>query len=248
MWGGEWRIQWLEEVDSTNTHARDQARRGVDEGLVVVADHQTAGRGRLDRRWESPPGANLLASVLLRPGCGAEDVHLCAGAVALAGADACREVAGVEPVLKWPNDLLVDGRKLAGILAEAEFSGGTLVAVIVGIGINVAWPGPEEAGGACLDDVGTAAQPVDRQVLLQRLLGALTGRRALLDDASGRGTLADEIRRRCATLGQAVRVVLPGGEFTGLAAAIDDEGRLVVETASGPRRVTAGDVVHLRPG
>ena len=248
MWGGEWRVQWLDEVDSTNTRARDQARRGAEEGLVVVADHQTAGRGRLDRRWESPPGTNLLASVLLRPGCDATDVHLCTGAVALAAADACREVAGVAPVLKWPNDLLVDGRKLAGVLAEGEFSGETLVAVIVGIGVNVAWPGPEEAGGVCLDDVGTAAQPVDRQVLLERLLGALAGRRPLLDDASGRGTLADEIRRRCATLGQAVRVVLPGEEFTGLASGIDDEGRLVVETVSGPRLVTAGDVVHLRPG
>jgi len=248
MWGGEWQIRWLDEVDSTNTFVRDQARQGAAEGLVVVADHQTAGRGRLDRKWESPPGANLLASILLRPECDAADVHLCTGAVALAAADACREVAGVEPVLKWPNDLLVGGRKLAGVLAEAEFSGATLVAVVVGIGINVAWPGPEEAGGTCLDDVGATAQPLDRRVLLERLLGALTGRRALLDDASGRGALADEVRRRCATLGQAVRVLLPGEQLTGLAAAIDDEGRLVVETASGPRRVIAGDVVHLRPG
>ena len=80
-------------------------------------------------------------------------MHLCAGAVALAGADACREVAGVEPVLKWPNDLLVGGAKLAGVLAEAEFEGSDLSAVIVGIGINVAWPGPAEVGGTCLDDV-----------------------------------------------------------------------------------------------
>jgi len=175
-------------------------------------------------------------------------VHLCTEAVALAAADACRDVTGVEPVLKWPNDLLVGGRKLAGVLAEAEFTGGALVAVIVGIGINVAWPGPDEAAGTCLDDVGATAQPVDRRALLERMLGALGARRALLDDASGRRVLADEARRRCATLGQVIRVVLPGEELTGLAAAIDDEGRLVVETASGPRRVSAGDVVHLRPG
>ena len=147
MWGGVWDIHWLDEVDSTNTYVRDRARRGAPAGLVVVADHQTAGRGRLDRRWESPPGANLLASVLLRPDCAAEDVHLCAGAVALAGADACREVAGVEPVLKWPNDLLVGGAKLAGVLAEAEFEGTDLRAVVVGIGLNVAWPGPPEVLG-----------------------------------------------------------------------------------------------------
>ncbi len=248
MWGGQWQIRWLDEVDSTNSRVRDAARQGAGEGLVIVADHQTAGRGRLDRRWESPPGANLLASVLLRPGCDAADLHLCTGAVALAASDACREVAGVEPVLKWPNDLLVDGHKLAGVLAEAEFSGGALVGVVVGIGINVAWPGPDEAGGTCLDDLGGSAQPVDRRVLLERLLGALSVRRPQLDDASGRRALADEVRRRCATLGQPVRVHLAGEELTGLAAAIDDAGQLVVETAAGPRLVTAGDVVHLRPG
>jgi BirA family transcriptional regulator, biotin operon repressor / biotin---[acetyl-CoA-carboxylase] ligase len=247
MWGGTWDIHRLEEVDSTNTYVRDQARRGAPAGLVAVADHQTAGRGRLDRRWESPPGANLLASVLLRPGCRAEDVHLCAGAVALAGADACREVVGVEPVLKWPNDLLLDGAKLAGVLAEAEFAGPDLSAVVVGIGINVAWPGPAEAGGTCLDDAGGMAQPVDRQVLLDHLLAALEPRCELLEEAVGRRDLADEVRRRCATVGQRVRVTLAGEELIGRADAIDDAGRLVVETASGPRAVSAGDVVHLRP-
>jgi BirA family biotin operon repressor/biotin-[acetyl-CoA-carboxylase] ligase len=247
MWGGEWDIHRLDEVDSTNTYVRHRARQGAPEGLVAVADHQTAGRGRLDRRWESPPGSNLLASVLLRPGCDGGDVHLCAGAVALAGADACRQIAGVEPVLKWPNDLLLDGAKLAGILAEAEFDGPSLTAVVVGIGINVAWPGPDGAGGTCLDAVGGSAQPVDRSVLLDHLLGALAPRRVLLDQPPGRRLLAQEVRARCATLGQEVRVILAGEELTGRATAIDEAGRLVVEAAFGPRAVSAGDVLHLRP-
>jgi len=242
-----WDLHWLPEVDSTNTFVRDRARQGAAAGLVAVADHQTAGRGRLDRRWESPAGANLLVSVLLRPHCSAADVHLCAGAVALAAADACREVAGVAPVLKWPNDLLFDGAKLAGVLAEAEFAGSSLTAVIVGIGLNVAWPGPPEAGGTCLDDAGGQAQPVDRQVLLDSLLRALEPRCALLDDAAGRRALADEVRSLCGTVGQLVRVTLAGEELTGRASAIDDSGRLVVDTASGPRSVSAGDVVHVRP-
>lgn len=246
MWAGEWDIHWLDEVGSTNTYVRDRARQGAPEGLVAVADHQTAGRGRLDRRWESPPGANLLASVLLRPASSGGDVHLCAGAVALAGADVCRVVAGVEPVLKWPNDLLLDGAKLAGVLAEAEFAGPSLTAVVVGIGINVAWPGPAGAGGTCLDDVGRSAQPVDRRVLLDHLLGALGPRLALLGEADGQAILADEVRRRCATLGQEVRVILAGEELTGRATAIDDAGHLVVETVAGPRTVSAGDLVHLR--
>ena len=247
MWGGAWEIHRLDEVGSTNTYVRDLARRGAPAGLVAVADHQTAGRGRLDRRWESPPGANLLVSVLLRPGIGAADVHLCAGAVALAGADASREVADVEPVLKWPNDLLLNGAKLAGILAEAEFSGAALTAVVVGIGINVAWPGPAGAGGTCLDDTDGAAQPVDRRVLLDRLLVALEPRCAQLEEAAGRRALADEVRARCGTLGQKVRVTLAEEVLVGRADAIDDAGQLVVQTPSGARSISAGDVVHLRP-
>ena len=247
MWSGEWEIRWLEQVDSTNSYVRDQARRGVPEGLVVAADHQTAGRGRLDRRWESPPGANLLASFLLRPDCDAADAHLCTAAVALAGADACGELAGVEPLLKWPNDLLVGDAKLAGVLAEVEFEGGALAAVVVGIGINVAWPGPADARGTCLDDVRVTAQPVDRRQLLERVVAGLTRRRTLLDAATGRRALADEMRRRCGTLGRTVRVTLAAEEFSGLASGIDDAGQLLVETAGGTRRVQAGDVVHVRP-
>ncbi len=249
MWAGKWDVRWLDEVDSTNTYVRDLARRGAAEGLVVVADHQTAGRGRLDRRWESPPGSNLLASVLLRPACGEAELHLCTAAVALAGADACSETAGVEPVLKWPNDLLAgpDEKKLAGVLAEAEFSGGVLTAVVVGIGINVAWPGPAGVGGTCLDELRATADPVDRRELLERSLAGLATRRPLLDGEDGRRQLADEVRRRCATLGRAVRVVLAGEEFVGRAVAVDDGGHLVVETEAGTRTVSAGDVVHLRP-
>jgi BirA family biotin operon repressor/biotin-[acetyl-CoA-carboxylase] ligase len=247
MWAGAWEIRRFAEIDSTNTYVLDQARQGAAEGLVAVAEHQTAGRGRLDRRWESPPGANLLASVLLRPGCTADDLHLCSGAVALAAADACAGVADVEPVLKWPNDLLVGGSKLAGVLAETDFDGTRVRGVVVGIGLNVAWPGPGEAGGTCLDDAGGRAQPVDKGVLLDLLLEGLARRRPLLDEETGRRALADEVRHRCATLGQRVRVTLPNEELAGAASAIDDAGQLVVETESGRRLVSAGDVVHVRP-
>ena len=246
MSGVEWEIRWFDQVDSTNAYVREQARFGAPEGLVAVADHQTEGRGRLGRRWESPPGANLLASVLLRPNIDPADLHLCTTVVALAAMDACRVVAGVGTLLKWPNDLLVDGAKVAGILAEAEFAGADLAAVVVGIGINVGWPGPPEAGGTSLE--AAAGSPVDRRVLLHALLAALGERRAGFEAAAGRRALADEGRRRCATLGQQVRVTLEAEVITGRAVAVDDSGRLVVETPTGSRRVTAGDVVHLRAG
>src|SRR5580698_1491786 len=117
MWGGQWEVRRFEQVDSTNTYLRAEARLGAPEGVVAVADHQSAGRGRLDRRWEAPAGSSLLMSVLFRPEFDPAELHLCTAAVALAAVAACREVAGVEAVLKWPNDLLVGDLKLAGVLA-----------------------------------------------------------------------------------------------------------------------------------
>ncbi len=247
---GNGQIRWFDEIDSTNTYLREQARQGAPDGLVAVADHQTAGRGRLDRRWESPPGANLLASVLLRPGCDPDDLHLCTGAVALAAADACAEVAGVEPALKWPNDLLVGGAKLAGVLAEAEFAGGALAAVVVGIGLNVAWPGPAGAGGTCLDDLGgdgAAGRPEGPA----RAPAGGAGRPA--PPARRRRRAARTWPTRCA--GAAPPWASRSGSRSP-AERGDRSGRRPSTTPgawwsrrpTGPRRVTAGDVVHLRPG
>jgi len=247
MWSGRWDVRPFAEIDSTNTYVRSEARLGAPEGLVAVAEHQTAGRGRLDRRWESPPGSSLLMSVLFRPVIDPGELHLCTAAVALAAVQACREVAGVDPSVKWPNDLLVGEAKLAGVLAEAEFSAGAVEAVVVGIGLNVAWPGPPGLGGTCLDDLVTTGA-VDRQALLAALLGALAPRRGLLDSPEGRQELADELRGRCATLGRRVRVELAAQTLVGLATGIDEAGHLLLRTAEGPQAVAAGDVVHLRPG
>ncbi|HEX3948163.1 MAG TPA: biotin--[acetyl-CoA-carboxylase] ligase [Acidimicrobiales bacterium] len=254
----------METVGSTNTWLLAQARDGAPAGLAVVADHQTAGRGRLGRRWEAPPGACLLASVLLRPVLDPDRLYLCTAAVALAAADACDRVAGVRPALKWPNDLLFGEAKLAGILAEADpdAPGGPpgSVAVVVGIGCNVDWPGPAEAGGTCLADHGRPAgeaggpggpggarRPVDRFELLEALLERLAPRVEALGSASGRSVLARELREHCGTLGRSVRVELPDRVLTGVAVDVTEAGHLVVDTGEGRETVAAGDVVHLRP-
>jgi BirA family biotin operon repressor/biotin-[acetyl-CoA-carboxylase] ligase len=240
-----WEVRRFEEIDSTNTYLRTEARGGAPDGVVAVAEYQTAGRGRLDRRWESPPGASLLLSILLRPRIDPSELHLCTAAVALAAAEASLTVGGVSPTLKWPNDLLVGESKLAGVLAEAEFDQGRVSAVIVGIGINVAWGGPDGVGGTCLND--QAGRAIDREALMQGLLTALTPRRASLDSLEGRCHLADELRRQCSTVGQQVRVEMASETVTGLAQEIDDAGHLIVQTTNGTRTVSAGDVVHLRP-
>lgn len=242
-------VRHVASVGSTNTLLLGEARHGAPAGVVVVADHQTAGRGRLGRRWEAPPGTCLLVSVLLRPVLDAASLHLCTVVVALATADACERVAGVVPALKWPNDLLVGGRKLAGVLGEADphAPGGPpgSTAVVVGVGCNVDWPGPEGAGGTSL--AAEAGRPVDRTALLDALLEALGPRERALGSEGGRRALAQELRRRCATLGTEVRVDLAEGPVVGTAVDLTDAGRLVVEAGGARRVVAAGDVVHLRP-
>lgn len=244
-------VRRFDTIDSTNRYLVDEARAGAPEGTVAVAAFQTAGRGRLGRRWEAPPGACLLASVLLRPALPPDDLHLCTTLVALAGAEGCARASGVHPGLKWPNDLVVGDRKVAGVLAEAVLaSGGDPAgagpAVVVGIGLNVSWAGPPGAGGTSLE--AEAGRAVDLEEVLEAVLEALAGRRRLLDGADGRAALAAEGRRRCVTLGRRVRVELAGGTVVGTATDLDDHGRLVVDRgrSAAPVTVAAGDVVHLR--
>ncbi|HEX4220593.1 MAG TPA: biotin--[acetyl-CoA-carboxylase] ligase [Acidimicrobiales bacterium] len=260
-------VRWFEELDSTNRYLVNEARHGAGEGLVVVADHQTAGRGRLGRRWEAPPGANLLLSVLLRPSLPLASRHLASAVVALAAADACATLGGIAVDLKWPNDLQVNGRKLAGVLAEADL--GTEDAerpppIVVGIGINVGWPRPpgedgtaQEAfrnGGelAALADSATSllresGRPVDRLRLLDRLLAELEPRVSELDSPQGRNGQAADLQARCSTIGRRVRVDTTEGTMTGTATAVTAEGHLVVDVDhQGPRTVVVGDVIHLR--
>jgi len=237
------------EVDSTNQVAADLLRSGVAEGpvvaaenLVVVAEHQTAGRGRRGRSWEAPPRSSLLVSVVLGPP--PEGVSLATVACALAAADACADVAGFDPGLKWPNDLVVGERKLAGVLGEAIDG-----SVVVGLGLNVSWPAPMPPAleAIAITAEAVAGGPIDRHALLGAYLTRLEARCRSLADARGRTAMMGDYRRRCVTLGRAVRIELPGGRvLAGTAVEVDDDGALQVVTVGGTRRVTAGDVVHVR--
>ncbi len=197
---------------------------------MAVADHQTAGRGRLGRTWEAPAGASLLMSVLLRPDLPIERRHLVTAAVALAGAAAIDEAT---PVLKWPNDLLIGDRKVAGVLAEVDGN-----AVVVGIGINLNWDGDPPAGGVAVNQV--VGHPVDRDEVLAALLRELETRYGRWD------TVAAEYRRRCATIHREVRVEMTDETFTGVATDVNDDGHLLVDVGVCLRTVSAADVVHLR--
>ena len=240
------------EVGSTNDVAAALARQGAPEGLVVVADHQTAGRGRWGRSWEDLPGSSLLVSVVLRPGPGQGPPTLVTAACGLAAADACLDVAGLWPGLKWPNDLVVGDRKLAGILAEVvPVPDGAPPAVVVGLGLNLVRPA--SSGSAFLASNAIAAEevagrPVDRDAVLEAFLVRLEHRCTALADPAGREWLLDEYRERCVTLGREVRVELPGGSTVeGQAVGVGPDGSLAVRTEDDQvTLMAAGDVVHLR--
>jgi BirA family transcriptional regulator, biotin operon repressor / biotin---[acetyl-CoA-carboxylase] ligase len=252
-------IRHFESIDSTNRYLLEEARGGAPDGLVAVADHQSAGRGRLGRRWEAPPGSNLLMSVLLRPDLPAGHRHLASAVVALAAADAVATVTGLTVGIKWPNDLLgPDGRKLAGVLAEADVAGPAAdgatprAPIVVGIGINVNWPRddsdlPDGLLGSATSLLWELGRPVDRAALLDALLDALEPRAADLDTGPGRARQSADFRARCTTIGTLVGVELADERFEGVAADLTPEGHLVVEVDDGTRTVVTGDVVHVRP-
>lgn len=237
-------LRWVEVIDSTNRRLLEEARRGAPEGVVLVADHQTAGRGRLGRRWVEPPGSSLLCSVLLRPRRPPEEWHTLTVALALAARTAIGATAGVTPDVKWPNDLEVGQRKVAGILAEAF--GGPTPAVVLGIGINVNWPRdapvPPDVAARATSLSWVAGRDVDRAELAVRMLEELD---RLVDLPAG--DLRNRLAGVCSTLGRRVRIELADWTFVADAVDLDDTCALVVRQPDGTvRTVEAADVVHLR--
>ncbi len=225
-----WRVEVLAETPSTNAVVAERARAGDPHGLVVVAESQTAGRGRLDRAWVSPPRAGLTFSVLLRTALPVDQLGWLPLLGGLAVARALRQHAEVDAVLKWPNDVLVDGRKTCGVLAESV--GG---AVVLGIGLNVSTRADELPVPEATSLVLAGASTTDRDTLLRAVLRELGG---VVGDRD-----VDGYRALCSTLGQRVRVQLPGEQSVeGTADGVDDDGRLVVDGTP----YAAGDVVHLR--
>jgi BirA family biotin operon repressor/biotin-[acetyl-CoA-carboxylase] ligase len=233
------RVTHVEVTGSTNADLLAAARRGEGE-QVLVADHQTAGRGRLDHVWEDEAAGSLLVSVLIRPVDLRGREHRIGTAVGLAGCDAARSAGAAGVTLKWPNDLVVaDGRKLAGVLLESVTGSGGIDAVVAGMGCNVAWAGPLPPEAVDLAGLGAST---DRVALLVAFLESLERWLAAPDDE-----VHAAHRRSCSTLGQRVRVTSFGREVEGRAEDLTAEGALVVLDDAGQRQViTVGDVMSLR--
>ena len=239
------RVGWVGETGSTNADLLAAARLGAEANKVLVADYQSAGRGRRGRTWAASPQSSLLFSVLTRPKLAVEAAHLVTTALALAAVEACDSLAGVRPGLKWPNDLVVSDRKLAGVLAESVVAGERLEAVVVGMGLNVqtgAAPTEVADTAVALEDVCGAV--IDRRELLGEILTGFAHWIEGIEGAGGQAELMTAARRESATLGCQVSVELGDGTvLEGLAQDLDERGALLLE---GGRRVVVGDVVHLR--
>jgi BirA family transcriptional regulator, biotin operon repressor / biotin---[acetyl-CoA-carboxylase] ligase len=241
-----WRLlEVVEETGSTNAELVRAAAEDAPEGTVLVAEHQAAGRGRLDRTWISPPRAGVTVSFLLRPDVPAARRGWLPLLTGVALAESVAGITGVLPSLKWPNDLLArDGRKLAGILAES-----TGAAVVVGVGLNVSTITEElpETGTSLARITGAT---VDRAPVLLGFLRAVEERYRRwtehLGDPVASG-LARDYLAWCATIGATVAVDLPDGtSLEGVADGVDWDGRLVVDTAGGRVELATGDVRHVR--
>jgi BirA family biotin operon repressor/biotin-[acetyl-CoA-carboxylase] ligase len=238
-----WRVEHFDEIDSTNTYLVKKMRDDVAEGLVALSDFQSAGRGRLDRAWQSPARASLLCSMLLRPALDADQLQLVVAVVALAARTALERLCGLRPQIKWPNDLVVGENKLAGLLAEVVTTTSGF-AVVVGLGLNLTYAGPDGvAATSVLREAGVTITP---RALLDILLEEIDARRSQLDSNDGRAILRDEYTRSLATIGQYVRVEQLSGTVSGLARGVDDAGQLQVEVDGVVRTFGVGDVVHVR--
>ncbi len=243
---GTWRrVHWFEETDSTQQVARELARAGAAEGTIVIAESQTAGRGRLGRQWHSPPGLNLYCSVLLRPALAPGTVPQLALVAGVAVAAAVAEATGMQPAIKWPNDVLLGGRKVAGILVEMDSEMERVHHVIVGIGVNLNAPlasFPRDLREKATSLRVATGRRIARAAFTGGLLAALEARYGRFVSAGFESVRAEWEGFSCLT-GTEVRVASPEGEVAGRVLGLDDDGALRLAGAGGAIiRIVAGEV------
>lgn len=245
-------LQYFDELGSTNSLALEWADEGAPEGAVVVTDHQTAGRGRWGRSWSSAPGSLLQFSLVLRPPS-AVDVGLLTTLAGVACAEAIESVAGLLTTIKWPNDVMLDDRKCAGILIESRVTDSRLTAAVVGIGVNVVWdedelpPELRERATSLSSRLRAAGRDerVDRSELLAAILSRLEGHyRSLRDGVSSEIlTLA---KLRSTVLGKHVGIRYMSGEtVAGRAVTLSSSGALVLDVDGEPTEIEVGEIEHV---
>ena len=247
-WIGK-KIHYFETLDSTNSQAYQLALNGAEEGEVVVAESQERGKGRLGRHWFSPPFLNLYLSVVLRPNISPHQASLITLMAAVATADAIRKSSGLLPLIKWPNDILLGGRKVAGLLNEIQSEMDRIHFVILGVGINLNMD--EKMFSEEIKSIATSlkiemGQTISRKNFLQSLLQELENWYTIFMK-QGSTMILKAWRDRAQLKGRQVKVTSFGEILIGVAVDVDSDGALILEMADGKRkRVVAGDVEYSR--
>ena len=230
-------IELHDEIDSTNTRARHLAQNGAAHGTAVIADLQTAGRGRFDRKFHSPAGTGVYMSVILRENLSAEGIGLLTPMAAVAVARAIRTVAGLEAQIKWVNDVYLNGKKVCGILCESALREGKPEYVVIGIGVNAgAAEFPEELRGIATSIQNESGRAVSRSRLIAEILNEMD---VLAEDPQ---SCMEEYRARSSVLGKRVTVYRGADVFEADAVAIDDAGNLIVRAADGLQTLCSGEI------
>ena len=242
------KFHYFEKIDSTNSYARRLADAGAPEGEVVIAERQFEGRGRLGRSWESPPYCNLYFSLLLRPALAPVHAPQMTLMAAVALADTVAAFVVEPPAIKWPNDILLQGRKVAGILTESSCDAKRIEFVILGIGVNLNFPRermPETIRDRATSLMEVGGKSFSRENFLRRLIQDLDRCYGILEDF-GFDAIAPRWEAYFALRGRRVRVEMVDEVISGTATGIDGDGALLLEAEDGVlRRVLAGDVVPL---
>jgi BirA family biotin operon repressor/biotin-[acetyl-CoA-carboxylase] ligase len=242
-------IHYFPTTDSTNSKAYELGLQGAEEGEVVLAESQTKGRGRLGRQWFSPPFLNLYLSIILRPRIPPQQASLITLMAAVATAEAIQKYSGLHPLIKWPNDILLGDRKVAGLLNEIHSEIDRIHFVILGIGVNLNMDGKvlsKEIGGMATSLKKETGEAVSRKAFLQCLLEELECWYEIFLKEGGAAILR-VWRERAKIKGKRVKVTSFGERMTGVAVEVDSDGALILETKDGKRkRILAGDVEYKR--
>lgn len=242
-----WQVRWYSTLPSTNDLAKEMGKGGAPHGTVILADSQTKGRGRMGRSFHSPAGSGIYLSMLLRPECSASDLMHLTCAAAVAAADGIQAATGLRPGIKWTNDLVVEKKKLGGILTELSLdSQGNVDFAVVGIGINCTQNTedfPEELQGMATSLWLCTGQTVDRDAVIAAILVALQNMWERLWDCT---SILCQYRRDCITIGQEVSLVRGEEIRHGKALAVDDAGGLVVQFTDGQVQTVSSGEISIR--
>jgi len=232
----------FDSIDSTNTCAKALAETNCEEGTVVIAEMQTAGRGRLGRTWSSDSGKNLLFSILLRPAISIEQSGLLSLLAAVATSSAIESVLGIKTFCKWPNDLLFEGKKCCGILLESSITAKTFQYAIVGIGLNVNQPQfPDELNARATSLIAASGNSINRTMLLKSILEYFD-RYYIMLLKNDTDTIVKDWRNRSTMLGKSITFIQENNTITGIARDITNDGGLILETPTGTNVFYAGEV------